>query len=606
MNRTLCPSARGLTQLGLSLALCVLLPACNFLIDTSTEQCEVDADCQGGERAGLGLVCTSERVCGREACQAHSDCSDRYDGDGFCRADGVCARLFTDQCRSLRFRGDDASDLRRIPDDRELVVVGFMGPAPPDPDADVLDWDGAYGVPLREGAVRAIRLIDQVYPTSDEGKSETLALLDCDDNREGAALGCVNVDEPPPSVYRHLADEVQVPAIIGPVFSSTTDCLLRKALSGGDGPLVLSPSATAINLSGRDELFWRTVPPDTYQVAALIRLYRRVLELQGRDEAALSPQELAVVSCTTNVWCESFSGELLTSLRDQEVLHRTHEYDRSRPIAEVKDALDDIVKQLLIDRPRIIFGIGIGELGEHLVRELELNPDAHGGGGVPYRPVYLFPEAERHPDLARTVVEASEAGIALHTRILGTAPGPRAAASGENDISYFLQLYNDDSPGNLAEFAFDAAYLIAYAIAGSRIQHPSGVELSRQLGELSCRGGYDLRAKWQEYVQRATRLAEGAESCVDYVGVSGPLDFGADNGDPDSREAASDIGFWCPVLSGGEVEFRAPPGTLGDTRPPYWKVTSAPASLENTDKLTFCGDEKDQTPDDGADAGIGD
>jgi ABC-type branched-subunit amino acid transport system substrate-binding protein len=504
--------------------------------------------------------CSAVVDTGTKACTTHSQCQRRFDETTFCRYDGVCAPLFSDECTELYWFGESDAvtrDSGNLPDSN-TVILGFMGPGNKlEPGSDE-----AYAEPLRTAAREAVKSIQRVYPNN---VPQALALLDCDDTGDNAV-----------KVFQHLAQNVRVPAIVGPVFSSTTLKLIDSLDRMGD-TMLLSPSATAINFSSEvSPRLWRTVPPDTYQVDALIALYKKLVADQpGRSF------KLHVVACEQAGWCDSFRSTLIGELQRADIAYTATSYEKND---ETKAVLQgELAATLKRDKPDVVIGVGIGELGQYLLPALESQPDA-------ITPIYLFPEAERFDGLAAAV----RMHPAIAGRVLGTAPGPRIPQAGEcgGDLGTFL---DQVTAGNLGEFGYDAAFLLAYALSSMPEAHPDGLRLAERLSRLSCKdgGAKELRADTQQYPGSAKMLGQNPDTCADYCGVSGPLDFPSGAlSSGENREAPSDIGFWCPsVAPNGDVSFKVPPGdfgTGGSSDKPYYAVTTTPQGIKGAGQLRFC------------------
>ena len=166
------------------------------------------------------------------------------------------------------------------------------------------------------------------------------------------------------------------------------------------------------------------------------------------------------------------------------------------------------------------------------------------------RPWYLLPEGCRGEALAS--YDQAHRELGLGDRVVGSAPGARQSPEYAAFAARFRGLFEQRAPGNLAEFGYDAAYLAAYAFAASGRAFPSGRELGKALGKLSC-----ARADAFEIVpgpadfSRQFQLAESGR-CVNFEGASGPLDF------DQNGEALSDIATWCLRQQGSATGFDPP------------------------------------------------
>ncbi|MCA9627106.1 MAG: hypothetical protein KC766_05555, partial [Myxococcales bacterium] len=167
------------------------------------------------------------------------------------------------------------------------------------------------------------------------------------------------------------------------------------------------------------------------------------------------------------------------------------------------------------------------------------------------RPKYLLPEGGKVDELEGIVAAQPD----LSARILGTVPGAQLASGYSGFAQRFSAFYNEP-PGTFSEFAYDAAYLLAYAIAISGKGHPSGPEMAAAMKLVSpdpntgCTGGDQVDAGPTGFSGHFQTAA--TQRCIDFDGVSGPLDF-----DNETGEASSDIAIWCPERSGSSVSLAA-------------------------------------------------
>jgi branched-chain amino acid transport system substrate-binding protein len=137
------------------------------------------------------------------------------------------------------------------------------------------------------------------------------------------------------------------------------------------------------------------------------------------------------------------------------------------------------------------------------------------------------------------LIDAVKLQPELQRRILGTAPGARRSGFFTQFSGRFLGRFGEQ-PGNLAEFAYDAAYLFAYATGLSGQRSPTGLSLAAALKNVSCKDAGMPKLIAGDAVIESFNLAM-TNPCIDFEGASGPLDFNNDTG-----EAASDIALWCP------------------------------------------------------------
>jgi hypothetical protein len=185
----------------------------------------------------------------------------------------------------------------------------------------------------------------------------------------------------------------------------------------------------------------------------------------------------------------------------------------------------------------VVIALGTGEFAKNLLGPLE-----KAMADAP--PVYVMPEGGRVTELEQALMQARDS--TLGSRVLGTAPGGRQSPNYLSFESAHKGKFKNQEPGNLAEFAFDAVYLLALAMKRVPGEHPTGHELAKALSELSCKGEgrvpllpFDTGASWGLAEQRA---------CVDYEGASGPVDFDVHG---EIQGKSSDMQIWCPQRKNG-------------------------------------------------------
>ncbi|MET0340122.1 MAG: hypothetical protein ABW252_03935, partial [Polyangiales bacterium] len=206
---------------------------------------------------------------------------------------------------------------------------------------------------------------------------------------------------------------------------------------------------------------------------------------------------------------------------------------------------DEVVAKLLAHRPHIIIPLGTNEFVTQVLGKLE----TAWPSGTP-RPWYLMPEGNRVDELLALARDRPE--LDLSARVVGTAPGSRSGAAFAGFAGRFrAEPSNQGSPpGNLAEYAYDAMYLLAYATALSSQATPSARELATGLGKTSC-GEKVVPAGPRRFSGDFASAAR--DKCIDYEGVSGPFDW-----DLDAGEARSDFDVWCLIDQGGAFTFEPP------------------------------------------------
>lgn len=502
-----------------SLAAAVPALGCDVVVDTSSEQCKTDRDCTAKGAEFANTFCTPQKVCGQLRCTSSSECTAQLGEPGYCRPSGTCTRVLSapneDGTR-------DCYDV--VPKDvlsqDQVFLAGFMAPLRKG------DLDASYGEPLLQGAALALEDIRALngFPGIDGPARRQLGMVVCHDNQN--AVG----------VAHHLVDQVRVPAIIGPAFSQNT-IDVTTGVTIPAGVLTISASATSPRITGLDDrdLVWRTAPSDVIQATALALLLKATEALLRNEGLPASDKLRVAYAVRGDSYGDGISNAFIDKVAKLGIKQSSEisaftvvRYDPDPTHVDDK-GWEAYATSIAQSKPHLIFGFGTAEFAKNLLPKIEQLWDSSVA-----RPRYLVPEGTRLPELAATVKASPE----LRTRILGTAPGARKSARWPNFQKNFQAHFGVAEPGNLAEFAYDAAYLLAYAIGTTRQQWPNGTELAAGLAKMSCSPGQQIAADSESFSQSFVTATNAA--CIDFDGVSGPLDFDSHG------EAASDIALWCP------------------------------------------------------------
>jgi branched-chain amino acid transport system substrate-binding protein len=492
---------------------------CSLVVDSSLPAaCGADSDCAPGG-ACVGQVCTFAPA---PACNSNTECvaaGSEYCVNGQCIANPVNA-----DCSEVVPRNALSRDSNKL----LLGFIGDIGSVAGGTDPD------AYGTPPLEGvqlALEEIQINGGLPALAGGTLRRPLAMLVC---KEVAGAD----QDYPVRMARHLVEQARVPAIIGASFSGDTLDIWDGFISSESSALLMSPSATSPTIAERtkkmmpgndlQDRFWRTAPSDAVQ-AELLRLLARdvrdVLIPLGRPK----PRVLQFIKG------DAAGTGLRDALADGLKADFGPDYLEESNYDEIGDVDWDAQanRALRAPYPDIILGLGTTEFVEQILPKIEAGwPQA----GTP-RPWYVLPEGDRTDSLRQYAAQHPE--FALNARLVGTAPGARRSTNYGDFEAAFGAQFDGRSPGNLAEFGYDAAYLLVYAIAGAKKLYPSAIELGQALNALNCADpGAALITPGTTPLDRQFELvASGA--CVDFSGASGELDFDT-NG-----EAVSDIATWC-------------------------------------------------------------
>ncbi len=500
-----------------ALLIAIVLCGCSAIVDDSTQQCKLDSDCSALGLAGSTCrdsVCTSPLgAVPTGGCTTHSECTTKAGGvPSICRsADGKCATLFTAECPNVLPEGAETRD--------DMFLVGFMG---------IVDGEGAsYGQAQLAGESRAL---SELQDTQGRLPGATVS----DPPRNLAVLVCNHTQADGTPAAKHLIDDLKVPAILGASFSGVTIKAFSQAATSGT--LMFSPAATSPALTQIDrgtDLFFRTVPSDVVQTGALKLLVPLVTDVLRKRGVLAAGQAPVII----RPYKKDAAGDGLlngTLSEPNAVSGETYQYDASA--LEDPNTAAQVAAHIVAAAPHIILHLGTSEFVQFVMPLIERTWTAKD------RPWYIVPEG----DLEQLKDKSSEPWITSNNvaaRLIGTTPGGRRS----RDYNIFKTKFMSE-PGNLAEFAYDAAYMLAYAIAASNKQHPTGVELAAGLRKTSCTtpGAPHIAGGTEAFTMGWNAAAAG---CINYYGASGELDF------DQFGDTETDISVGCLSKSTDHYEF---------------------------------------------------
>jgi branched-chain amino acid transport system substrate-binding protein len=506
------------------------LPSCSIVVDTNANQCESNADCTGG------ATCTPDNLCAivtvATECQTNQDCLAK-DPYSICRkSDFTCQTVRTPECTTID------GDLSR--DDAFIFgsVLPLTGP------------DEIFGRPVElsiQLALSNIRNELTGIPTGTAGVNRPLLYIGCDDKSD-------LTDETQLRAAEHLANVLEVPAIIGEAFSGSTIAIANQVTIKAR-TLLISPAATSDTITTLiDEgLVWRTSPPDTLQAAAL-KLYVPEVEVkvQAEYDALLFPANTPVKVALIHNSDSYGTGLADTVVSDQPTPLIVNAFPLTDPkntnnfsrrqyeeenTAEQQAIASDMATKF---QPQIIMMFGFSEAISILTAIEQQWPAA-----LKPRPRYVLPDGLLVGGLSAAVGNNEE----LRKRISGTIPGTI-----NPQFTTFVGDYNfkwgakaNDFPATTfgAAGGYDSVFLLAYATATLDGKPETGDNLAAGLKLLSNPMGPIINAGAKNIPSGFSKIRETGS--IDYNGASGPLNF-----DPKTGEAQSDIQIWClPVGPGG-------------------------------------------------------
>ncbi|MCB9536618.1 MAG: ABC transporter substrate-binding protein [Myxococcales bacterium] len=465
--------------------LAAALAGCSLLTDFGDE-------CSGAGECGAGLACVQGLCVAGEAREDLGGGMGGAPGDAGVDAAPPGVLVLPETCDSLRgVAPEDAFD-------DDVVLLGLLMPS-----TGAL---GEVGPPIRDAAFLALDEINQ----SGGAAGRRFALLSCDTATSVEAAT---------AMARFMVETAKVPAIIGPAASSATLAVANQ-VAIPNGVVLVSPSSTspAITDLPDDGLVWRTAPSDAIQGAAI------AAHLLAGDF-----EKVAVVNRDDtygNGLRDAIQRDLCAADRCGEAVYYSRSYGEddvqgmSRILFDLQDFEPDVVVLIAFVEDGIQFLSLAGDAG--------LND-------------FILTDGTRDPALLAMVEHPM-----LLARVLGTAP---ASPSGALFEQFSLRYRNkwQKVPGVFNAQAYDAMYVLGYAVAGIPSGDAvTGAAIARQLGRVSA--GEAIEAGADRWNRGVSILQGDAEATIDFVGASGPLDFGPEG------EATGDIEAWRFNVETGRVD----------------------------------------------------
>lgn len=323
-----------------------------------------------------------------------------------------------------------------------------------------------------------------------------------------------------------------VDAIIGTANSEVSKSIIDKVT--GAGVLQISPADTStefVDWPDRD-LYFRTAPPDQFQGTVLADV--------AKSDEIQRPAVLAIEDSYGDSLATAFEAAFVDGNGELALPTLTYPPDA--------DDFEDLVGQVKAADADAVVLIGFRE---SLKAVQELLKQEIGPQDVP---LYLV-----DGNLSNSLFESVPEGVMRGTK--GTLPGAEPSADFRAKL-----LDADDSITDFsyAPESYDAVNLVALAAvaAGS----DCGMDIAAKMQQVGADG-----EKCSTFAQCSELLAAGTD--IDYVGQSGPIEFG-DNGDPTrATMGVYEFGADNKIAASDFVEGKVPSLTRSDPTP----AESAPA-----------------------------
>jgi ABC-type branched-subunit amino acid transport system substrate-binding protein len=493
----------------------LLLGGCSAIVDSSVKQCKVDADCSTLDPRFAHAICNQQQICEPgPVCTKHSDCPGQ---PAICRKGAVNTCVSLDDPQAQCAARAESSDL--VND--ETLWFGLLYPK----------TDGAHMEAAADLARFQISRTNNLPPMKINGPRRPLGFVSC--NTDNMALE---------AAMNHLL-KVGVPAIVGSNSSGDVIKMLTNH-TVANGVLTLSPTAGAPNISdiATGGLFYRMSGSDTIAVKTLAHVLRKEIEpALGAPGPAGEPPVLAAgeqmkvavlyKSDALGLSNVGSAASLLTfngkTTAANGTNYRPIDYGdpgdplNTTPAARYAAAVASIIEF----RPHAIFVFGSTEFAA-MDKEIEKQWPKE----LAYRPYWLVVKG-----IANVFSKSIGGDMSWARRVYGAQP-----YVDKSTPSYltFAQAFRERYP-TLAVSAtvtatpsyFDAAYVLAYAVAANGDREVTGANLAQAIRDRltpPAAANRKLYVGYDNIFAVYSALAEGAR--IDIQGLTGPLDF-EPNGD---------------------------------------------------------------------------
>lgn len=515
--------------------------------------CTADADCGSDGVKCTGGKCVPGGSAG--ACAVNADCKSK--GAYFVCRKNACVSLVNDLCTTVHSTKEKDADAYL--DDTAL----FLG--------SILPTNGGADAPYGKLVEDSIKLA-----IDDFGKVDGIPGLTAGTNRPIVLVGCndgPNEDQTADAA-KHLAEELEIPAIIGYAFSGNT-IQVANDVTIKDGVVLISPSATSAQITNLNDndLVWRTAPSDNVQAQALTLYYADVEAAVKKKYPGVDPAHLKVAivnhddaygaglgdtleaqlkfngkSATdpTNDGCAASSGP------DGTKCYKRVDYGKSNSPDLAK--LTDIANFA----PHVIFLFGFNEGVDLIFPGVEKAWAAPADG---HRPFWVFSDGGQVASLWATHDDPSDPNKSLpadittedqRSRVSGTVPGVNASSwvpYGTFLSEFTSSTYaSDGSPDTVGPAgAYDILYLLAYSAVMAGDKPVTGANLVKYgLRQMKKDAGLEKVEIDRNKILSAFPLLSAGKA-VNVTGKSGPLPF-----DSHGDLTTADIQIWCvPAATSG-------------------------------------------------------
>jgi len=434
-------------------------------------------------------------------------------------ATGKCVPLLSEDCNLVT--GDYSND--------RSIVIGSL--------FQTVGTTATQNLPRQQSAVLAIEEVNASggVPSSKAGVGRPLVMVSC--NASTDLVRAAN----------HLVQDLKVPAIVGPNTSQDTIDVSNKVTIQA-GVAVLSPSAVAASIADLldNDLTWLMIPSDDQRAQLMIR---QINDLEVSLKAARSTANVKLSIIYRN---DALGIGTRTSL-DKLQLNGKALSDPSNagsatgnvhivPYDYKQADQSPIVTKELAFAPDIVVLAGTAESITKVLTPLEQQWTAGTN-----RPYYFIIDPSKGPELISAVTGNDE--LRIRVRGTGTTPAKESVAVANTFNLDYVARYGSYPTASGTGPSYDAAYAIAYALAATKDDAPSGTSVAKGLRRLAG-GSVAVNTGTQDLLAAFQNLASG--KAVNATGTSCPLDW-----DANGTVKGGTIEMWCIGKSGDTPVFQS-------------------------------------------------
>jgi len=440
-------------------------------------------------------------------CSTNKECIAAHGGEPYIcqKVTRTCVRLTSSECTLLAEESDISDD--------NTVWVGLV--------TNVTDR------PLRPLSVdfarrEFVKVGNGLPPANPGAAHRPLAFVSCDSTK--------GIDP----IFNHLISELNLSAIIGPVYSQDTLRALTKYTLPAKA--VMMSTATAAVFTGMQSggLFLRTLASDALQGKVLAFLPDQYVEPELRSDGVLAPGEQMklFVAYRDDVYGQAIAHTLRTELRFNgktaaangdrfQIADFGDPGDLANTLPDAKYA--STAAKILAMRPHVIAIVGSLET-EKIIRAVEEGWPAT----LSYRPRWIGSEAVAVVLARLGTLEASFARRFLFTNVRINFESPVARSLISSVAEEHPDVVKRDARSVNALGLYDSVYAMAYAIASLRDEPLTGPNIAAALRRLNQPGAPVVNVGGIAIPGIYERLKSGRP--FDLQGASGSLDWDQ-NGD---------------------------------------------------------------------------